>query len=143
MRSAYFLVFILILFLNCTSFVTSDSKSLFRHINLHRYGKIKLGTRVEKYEDLLIIKNNKKYLKKNTFGGADSIQIIPTSTGKIKALIFRYSSNTDLKSKINDYTYLGTYLLNNKKVVWSDGNTKYEIYEEKKVVYSVLTDLKK
>lgn len=136
----YLLLFILIT-ASCGVAKDLHSKPIFRYVDLYQYGKIELGQDISKFDSLLEKNGDHKFLKQNVFGGSESIQLVQNSAGKISAIIFSYGNETDLRSKIKDYQYLGQPKMEGKNASWTDGKTLYEVYEENQIVYAKMTDL--
>lgn len=75
--------------------------------------------------------------------GSESLELVPNSARKISTIIFSYGNETNLRSKIKEYQYLGKPKMEGKNASWTDGKTLYEVYEENQVVYAKMTDLVK
>ena len=143
MKIKLFYFFFLIL-ISCGTFKSLNSKPIFRYVNLYTYGKFELGDNIQKINSLTEIKNGKLFLKENVCGGAESIEIVSNSDGKINGIIFNYGNKTSLKTEIEDYKkILGIPKISNNKATWNDGKTSFELYEIDNEVYSKMTDLKK
>ena len=69
------------------------------------------------------------------------MELVPNSAGKISSIIFSYGNETNLRSKIKDYQYLGKPKMEGRNASWTDGKTLYEVYEENHIVYAKMTDL--
>lgn len=139
-KTFYLLLLILV---SCGTSKSLNSKPIFRHVNLYTYGKFELGDDLKKINSLTEKINNKIFLKKNVFGQAESIELIPDSEGKIKAIIFNYGNKTSLESEINDYkNILENPTINHYSAIWNDGNTTFELYKEKDNVFSKMSDIK-
>lgn len=136
-----FLFFMILI--SCGSSNQKNPSPLFRHVNLYTYGKFELGEDLKKVDSLTEQINNRFFLKKKVFGGAESIELIPDSKGRIYSIIFNYGNKTTLESEIKDYKKsLGIPKLNNSIAIWNDGNTSFELYQENGNILSKMTDLK-
>lgn len=141
MKSLLYFGLLLMLF-SCHSANRDRTTTIFRHVNLYAYGRFELGDSLKKIESLTDVSDNRFFLKPAVFGGADRIELIPDPKGKISAIIFKYGNETNLPSEIKDYKkMLGKPMIIQKKAIWKDGNTQFEIYEEDGTVYSKITDL--
>lgn len=135
--------FLLLIVCSCHTAKLEQAPTLFRHVNLYSNGRFELGDSLNKIEPLTEVLNNRIFLKKPFFGGADSIEIIPNPDGKISSIIFKYSNETNFPSEVNDYKkWLGKPMIIQKKAIWKDATTQFEIYEQDGTVYSKMIDLK-
>ena len=100
---------------------------------------------IHDFQDIIEIKDSMLLLHKNTFAGAKSIELIPSSDGQIKAMIFKYKNKAHFDDAIKTYTKkLGEPQFVNDKYVWEDKMTHFEIgfTEDGECFYSKLSDLK-
>ena len=141
MINKIYLFLLILAVVSCSVAKDVNSKPIFRYVDLYQYGKIELGSDLSKFDSLIEKGAVKKYLKQNVFGGSESIQLVPNSAGKVSAIIFSYGNETNLRSKIKDYQYLGKPKMEGRNASWTDGKTLYEVYEENQIVYAKMTDL--
>ena len=127
---------------SCGTSKTVHSKTIFRHINLGKYGRIELGDKMTNLESLVVVKNNRFYLKENTFGGAHSIEVKTNKNSIIDEFIFDYGQSQTFESKVNDYLELGIPKKENNKAIWNDGKTEFSIYVLNRNLFSKMKRLK-
>lgn len=125
----------------------NSSDAIFREINVNsEYGEVALGDYIQDLEDIIEIKEGTILLRKTTFGGAKSIELVASKTGHVEAMIFKYKNKAHFDDAIKSYTKrLGEPQFVNDKYVWKDKRTHFEIgfTKDGECFYSKLSDLKK